>query len=55
MDFCRGDKHVALSDLSIYHTQKNIQKSYGDNKFKTIETTWDKELELPGGFHSVSD
>ena len=23
----RGEKHVALSDLSIYYTGKNIQKS----------------------------
>ena len=24
----RGDMHVALSDLSIYYTWKNIKKSY---------------------------
>ena len=31
----RNDKYVALSNLSIYHTWKNIKNSYKNNKFKT--------------------
>ena len=31
----RNDKYVALSNLSIYYTWKNIKKSYKNNKFKT--------------------
>ena len=50
-----GDKHVALSDLSIYYKWKNVKKSYGKNAFKISGTTWAGELELPDGFHSVSD
>ena len=30
----RSDKYVALSNLSIYYTQKNVKKSYKKNKFK---------------------
>ena len=30
----RIDKNVALSNLSIYYTEKNIKKSYKNNKFK---------------------
>ena len=29
----RSDKHVALSNLRIYYTWKNIKKSYKNNKF----------------------
>ena len=31
----RSDKYVALSDLSIYHTWENIEKSDKNNKLKT--------------------
>ena len=34
----RSDKYAALSSLSIYHTWKNIKKSYKDNKFKIISS-----------------
>ena len=30
----RSDKYVALSNLSIYYTWKNIKKSYKNNTFK---------------------
>ena len=30
----RSDKYVALSNLSIYYTQKNMKKSYKNNKSK---------------------
>ena len=30
----RNHKYVALSNLSIYYTWKNIKKSYKNNKFK---------------------
>ena len=29
-----SDKYDALSNLSIYYSQKNIKKSYKNNKFK---------------------
>ena len=33
INFKRSDKYVALSNLSIYYTWKNIKKSYKNNKF----------------------
>ena len=35
----RSDKYVALSNLSIYFAQKNIKKSYKNNKFKILTPT----------------
>ena len=34
LDLRRGEKSVALSNLSIYYTWKNIKSSYNNNKFK---------------------
>ena len=51
----RSDKYVALSNLSIYYTCKNIKKSYKQNKFKIAAPTWTEEFELPDGSYSVSD
>ena len=35
----RSDKNVTLSNLSIYHTRKNIKKSSESNKFKISAPT----------------
>ena len=43
----RGDKYVALSNLSIYYTWKNIKRSYKNNKFKISALTWNKKFQLP--------
>ena len=44
---------IALSSLSIYYTQKNIRKSYKNNKFKISARTWNEEFELPDGSYSI--
>ena len=46
--------HVALQNLSIYCTWKNVRKQYKNNKLKIIAPTWNDESELPDGFYSVS-
>ena len=51
----RSDKCVALSNLSIYDTWKNIKQSFKNNKFKKSAPTWNEEFELPDGLYSVSD
>ena len=51
----RGEKIIALSNLSIYHIWKNIKSSYNNNKFKTSVPTWNDKFELPDGSHSVSN
>ena len=45
----RSDKYVALSNLSIYYTWKNIKKSYKNNEFKMSAPTWNGEFKLPDG------
>ena len=35
----RGEKTIALSDLSISYTCKNIKTSYNNNKFKLSDRT----------------
>ena len=55
LDLRRGQKTVALSNVSIYYTWKNIKSSYNNNKFKISAPTWDEEFELPDGSYSVSD
>ena len=55
LDLRRGQKTVALSNLSIYYTWKNIKSSYNNNKFKISTPTWSEEFELPDGSYSISD
>ena len=55
VDLRRGQKNVALSNLIIYYTWKNIKSSYNNNKFKISARTWSNEFELPDGSYSISD
>ena len=49
------EKIIALSNLIIYYTWKNIKNSYNNNKFKISAPTWNDKFELPDGLYSVSD
>ena len=55
LDLRIGKKVIALSNLSIYYTWKNIKSSYKNNKFKISAPTWNDKFELPDGSYSVSD
>ena len=55
LDLRRGQKTVALSNLSIYYTWKKVKSSYNNNKFKISAPTWSEEFKLPDGSYSVSD
>ena len=55
IDLRRNDKYIALSNLSICYTWKNIKKSYRNNKFKISVPTLNEEFELPDGSYSISD
>ena len=54
LDLRIGEKIIALSNLSIYYTWRNIKSSY-NNKFKISSPTWNDKFELPEGSHSISD
>ena len=51
----RSEETVALSNLSIYYTWKNIKSSYNNNIFKISAPTWNDEFKLPDGSYSISD
>ena len=55
LDLRRSDKYVALSNLSIYYTWKNIKISYNNNKFKISAPTWNDRFDSSDGSYSVSD
>ena len=50
-----GEKVIALSNISIYYTWKNIKSSYNNNKSKISAPTWNDKFKLPDGSYSVSD
>ena len=47
IDLQRGEKGIALSNLSIYYTWKNMKSSYNNNEFKISAPTWNDRFELP--------
>ena len=55
LDLRRGQKTIALSNLSVYYTWKNVKSSYNNNNFKISAPTWSEEFKLPDGPYSVSD
>ena len=55
LDIRRGQKTVALSNLSIYYTWKNVKSSYNNNKFKISAPTWSEEFKLQDGSYPVQD
>ena len=54
IDLRTKDKYIALSNLSIYYTLKNIKKSYTNNRFKISAPIWNEEFELPDESYSIS-
>ena len=46
---------MALANLIIYYTWKNIKSEYNNNKFKISALTWNETFDLPDGFYSVDD
>ena len=46
---------MALANLSIYYTWKNIKSEYKNNKCKISAPTWYDTFDLPDGSYSISD
>ena len=49
------NKNVALVNLSIYYTLKNIKFASSNNKFKKSVPTWNNEFDLIDGSYSISE
>ena len=46
---------MALANLGIYYTWKNIKTEYSNNKFKISTPTWNEAFDLPDGSYSIDD
>ena len=55
LDLRGREKIIALSNLSIYYTWRNIKSSYNNSKFKIFAPTENDKFELPGGLYSISN
>ena len=49
------NKNIALANLSICCTWKNIKSAYNNNKFKISAPTWNDKFDLPNGSYSITD
>ena len=49
------NKNMALANLSIYYTWKNIKSEYKINKFKISASTWNENFDLPDVSYSIDD
>ena len=54
IDLSRKDKYIAVSNLGICYTWKNIKNSWKNNKYKTSAPKWNEKFELPNGSYSIS-
>ena len=46
---------MALANLSIYYTWKNIKTKYNNNKCKISAPTWNETFDFPDGSYSIDD
>ena len=49
------NKNMALANLSVYYTWKNITSKHNNNKFKISAPTSNETFDLPDGSYSISD
>ena len=47
------NKNIALVNLSIYYTWKDIKTEYNNNKFKISSPTWNETFDLPDGSYTI--
>ena len=55
LDVISSNKHVALQNISIYYTMKNIRKQYKNNKLKIVAPRSNDKFELCNGSYSASN
>ena len=55
LDLKNPNKNVALANLSIYYTWKNVKSTYNNNKFKISPPTWNETFVLPDGSYNISE
>ena len=55
LDLRNLNKNMALANLSIYYTWKNVKSIYKNNKFKISAPTWNETFDLPDGSYNISE
>ena len=55
LDLKNSNKNMALANLSIYYTLKNVKSTYNNNKFKISAPTWNETFDLPDGSYKISE
>ena len=55
LDLKNPNKNMALANLSIYYTWKNVKSIYNNNKFKISAPTWSEIFDLPDGSYNISE
>ena len=53
LDLKNPNKNMALANLSIYYTWKNVKSIYKNNKFKISSLTWNETYDLPDGLYNI--
>ena len=48
------NKNIALANLSIYYTWKNVKSDYNNNKFTISAPTWNDTFDVPDGSYSIA-
>ena len=54
LNFKNSNKNIALANLSIYYTWKNIKSDHNNNKFKISASTWNDTFDVPDGSYSIA-
>ena len=55
LDLRNPNKKMALANLSIYYTWKNVKSTYHNNKLKISAPTWNETFDLPDGLYNISE
>ena len=55
LDLRNPNKNMALANLSIYYTWKNVKSTYNNNKFKILAPTWNETVDLPDESYNISE
>ena len=55
LDLKDPNKNMALANLIIYYTWKNVKSTYNNNKFKISAPTWNQTFDLPDGSYNISE
>ena len=50
-----ANKNIALGNLIIYYTWKNVKSACNNNEFKIYALIWNDTFDLPDGSYSIAD